>query len=485
MTVERGRDWGSVGPAPDDLVVVRSDREAGAVLEAARREGSEPPPLGLLGGDLCRTLGGTGDEGRLRAAPTLLAVDLGVVLLDGRLRLFVAHLVLRRSWWRGRVVALMNAEHLGSWDVAPRAHPGDGHLDLLDADLSLGDRVKARRRLLTGTHLPHPGIATRRVDAWAADLDPPTTAWVDGERVRGVRKVAVPPRARRGPRRGLTGVGTGPRPGSPHRPDRTRRAGGGPYGWAMRVTGRGRRGRALGLLLALPLAVLAGAGCSPLQDVPLIVAGWDDDGTLVVGAEDCGFGTGEFDVLRVVHISETSGRRTLWELARPTTTSEPDAPSMQPPPPRPEPSSIAAVSLFSVGDPDPRQWTVVTPLAGPLPDDGRLVVEIDDEDAYETTITTRLDVPRGRAPDRYTADLDGTDVAEASGAELAEQIRDACAGDEFDGGRFWAIVGVASGVVLVVGIGIGVLTARQFRRAGRAVADRRAGPGLPGAGGVP
>ncbi len=191
MTVERGRDWGGVGPAPDDLVTVRTDAEARAVLEEARRASEPLPALGLLGGDLCRTLGGRADEGRLRDAPTLLTVDLGVALLDGRIHLFVAHLVLRRSWWRGRVVALMNAEHLGAWDVAPRAHPGDGRLDLLDGDLSLGDRLKARGRLPLGTHVPHPGITQRRVAAWTEELDRPTGCWLDGVRVGEARTVAV------------------------------------------------------------------------------------------------------------------------------------------------------------------------------------------------------------------------------------------------------------------------------------------------------
>ncbi len=191
MTIEKGRDWGTVGPAPADLVLVRSDAEARAALEAARRDSTPLPPLGLLGGDLCRTLGGRGDEGRLRDAPTLATVDLGVVLLDGRIHLCVAHMVLRRSWWRGRVVAVMNAQHVGDWDVAPRSHPGDGRLDLLDADLSLGDRWKARRRLPQGTHVPHPGITQRRITAWTAELDQPTPAWLDGERVAEARTVAV------------------------------------------------------------------------------------------------------------------------------------------------------------------------------------------------------------------------------------------------------------------------------------------------------
>lgn len=191
MTVGKGRDWGTVGPPPDEIVAVRSDAAARSVLEEARRTGGTPPVIGLLGGDLCRTLGGRGDEGRLRDEPTQVTVDLGVALLDGRVHHFLSHLVLRRSWWRGRVIAVMNSQYLGRWDVAPRAHPGDGRLDILDGDLSLGDRWKARRRLPLGTHVPHPDIAQRRVSAWTVALDRPTPAWLDGQRVTEAQTIAV------------------------------------------------------------------------------------------------------------------------------------------------------------------------------------------------------------------------------------------------------------------------------------------------------
>lgn len=184
MTVRRGEAWGANGPLPDDGVVVRSDAEARAVVEAARRAGEEPPPLGLLGGDLCRTLGGQGDEARLHSPEaTRAVVDLGSVLVDGRQFWFVAQLVARRSWWRGPVVVAANAQWLGRWDVAPRSHPGDGKLDLVVADLSLRDRTKAWRRLPQGAHVPHPGITERQVAATQLDLVPPCPVWLDGERV--------------------------------------------------------------------------------------------------------------------------------------------------------------------------------------------------------------------------------------------------------------------------------------------------------------
>jgi hypothetical protein len=195
LTIRKGVDWGTGGPLPADGVVVRSDAEARAVVTRARRAGQRPPPLGLLGGDLCRTLGGgdhARDEARLHSpAAATVRCDLGSALIDGRLHWFVAHAVLRRSWWRGRVVAVMNAQWHGTWDVAPRAHPGDGLLDVLDGDLPLGQRWAARARLATGTHLPHPGIRTARLSAEQFDLAPRLDVWLDGERVGRAATVSI------------------------------------------------------------------------------------------------------------------------------------------------------------------------------------------------------------------------------------------------------------------------------------------------------
>ncbi|MGH9084272.1 MAG: diacylglycerol/lipid kinase family protein [Acidimicrobiales bacterium] len=192
MTIRKDAVWGEPGPLPPHGVTVRSDREAREIVTAARRAGEPIPPLGLLGGDLCRTLGGRGDEGRLRSDEAMsFPVDLGSVLVDGRLHWFVAHLVARRSWWFGRVVVAMNAQFLGAWDVAPKSHPNDGRLDVLDGDLSLGQRLQARVRLRSGTHVPHPGIDERRVTAVQIDLARPTAVELDGDPVGTARQLSI------------------------------------------------------------------------------------------------------------------------------------------------------------------------------------------------------------------------------------------------------------------------------------------------------
>ena len=191
MGIRRGHDWGTLGRLGEDGIVVASDAEAREVVEAARRSGSPLPVLGLAGGDLCRTLGGRGDRTRLRQEGSAVTCDLASVLLDGRIHWFTAHLVARRHWLTGRVLVVMNAAFLGRWNLGPRAHPGDGLLDISDADLPLRQRLAAWRRLAAGAHLPHPGITTRRSAAFSTTFEKPVAVRLDGVPAGKARTITV------------------------------------------------------------------------------------------------------------------------------------------------------------------------------------------------------------------------------------------------------------------------------------------------------
>jgi hypothetical protein len=183
VTIRKGSAYGEPAEAPPD-VVVRTDAEARAVLEEARRDGEPFPTLGLIGGDLWHTLGGNG------ALSVAFPVDLGEVLVDGRLRLFVAHVVARTPTWSYGFVA-MNAQWLRDWNLGPRAHPGDGLLDTYEAALPLNERLKVRGRVHHGAHLPHPGITERRTSAVQVTLPRPLPVVLDGEQADTGRNLSV------------------------------------------------------------------------------------------------------------------------------------------------------------------------------------------------------------------------------------------------------------------------------------------------------
>ena len=188
MTIKRGEAWGATGSLPEDGIVVRTDAEAAEALEDARRRGRPLPTLGLLGGDLCRTLGGTGDAARLHSPEAMtFPVDLGEVLADGRIHLFIAHVV---AGSRLRFVA-MNAQWLGQWNAGPRGHPNDGRLDVYEGQLSWFDWWQVRRRLPLGAHLPHPRIEERRVPAVQVTFPSPLPVHIDGRSIGKAENLSV------------------------------------------------------------------------------------------------------------------------------------------------------------------------------------------------------------------------------------------------------------------------------------------------------
>lgn len=191
MPVRKGEPWGAPGALPGNGVIVRSDAEARHVLTEERRESRPFPVLGLLGGDLCRTLGGSGDPGRLTSPDAMtFPIDVGEVLVDGRLHLFVAHLVARTRWWT-RAFLAMNAQFVGDLDLGPRSHPGDGLLDTYDARLPVSQLMQVRARARTGSHLPHPAIKERRTGAIQIELERPLGVWLDGERIGAGRVLSL------------------------------------------------------------------------------------------------------------------------------------------------------------------------------------------------------------------------------------------------------------------------------------------------------
>lgn len=192
MTIRRGAPWGEPGMLPPGAPVVTDDAGLRTHVEAARRHGFATPVVGVLGGDLCRTVGGPGERARLHEGGVVLPIDVGRVDIDGETHWFCAHLVARRRWWFGAAAVVMNAQFLGDWDLGPRAHPNDGLLDLTAGTLPLGDRREARRRATTGTHLPHPALRTARGPHHELDFDPPVGVWLDGVRVaRAARRLVV------------------------------------------------------------------------------------------------------------------------------------------------------------------------------------------------------------------------------------------------------------------------------------------------------
>ena len=112
---------------------------------------------------------------------------LGKVLADGRIHLFVAH-VMAGSRLR---FAAPNAQWFGEWNLGPRGHPNDGRLDVYEGRLSWLEWRQVRRRLPQGAHLPHPHIEERRVPAVQVTFPVPLPLRIDGRAVGDVHTLSV------------------------------------------------------------------------------------------------------------------------------------------------------------------------------------------------------------------------------------------------------------------------------------------------------
>jgi hypothetical protein len=188
VTVKPGEDWGRRQELPGDAVIASSDHELATLLGAGTAQ-----PVVLRGGDLFRTVGAPRPE----STATRLPVDVLRVRADDRDLVAVAHVVGRGGgclgWWRGPIVAVMNAEFLGRWDAAPRAHPNDGRFDALVVAASMPPRARWQvwRRLPSGSHLPHPAIAASRGTSQSWHFERPLTLFADGHRIGPVHDLTV------------------------------------------------------------------------------------------------------------------------------------------------------------------------------------------------------------------------------------------------------------------------------------------------------
>lgn len=190
MPIGRNEDYGIAAPLSPGSPVVGSDAELRALVLDSRSRGERLPVVGLVGGDLCRTLGGRGDVARLSGPDArTVPVDLGIVTIDGEPTVFVAHLLVGRFLAGGTVVA--QAQWLGPLDIGPRSHPCDGLLDVTTGRLPLGQRRAGRRRARSGTHLPHPDLSHQRTDRLVVERERPLPVTIDGVRIGRHRRLEI------------------------------------------------------------------------------------------------------------------------------------------------------------------------------------------------------------------------------------------------------------------------------------------------------
>jgi hypothetical protein len=192
MPISPGSKWGEEIVPPTAIRSFGSDRELGTALRDNSLNSQPQGALHLVSDDF-RSLLGLKELTKRTTAIKIRIDALAISYTDkhggthqdvcigslhiGRPLRGTLNIVTNTGWWRGH-------------DIAPRAHPNDGKLDIVEVarTMTARQRITAWRRSLVGTHLPHPNIAYSQSDfySWSGKLSNLT---VDGEKLGKVSHV--------------------------------------------------------------------------------------------------------------------------------------------------------------------------------------------------------------------------------------------------------------------------------------------------------
>lgn len=174
MTIKRGQDWGQLVERPDRLHIFDDDSSFGSFLSDNRALDWSSMNFAILKSEAARDLGLSGartdSSQMLRTSFDLIEVQAQVG--DLRItRFLVGQAVLGNGFFRGRTVGVFNVSFHAGRDWAPRAHPNDGKMDVVEfaKDMKFAQRFAAYRKLKTGSHLPHPDISYHQSNQYQFD----------------------------------------------------------------------------------------------------------------------------------------------------------------------------------------------------------------------------------------------------------------------------------------------------------------------------
>lgn len=169
MTIRKGEQWGRRIAKPSRIRHVSSDAELAQC--------SSEDFISLGDGDIYATIGSPTMLPDLDEC-TLLPIDalhVKILSLDASEKYCTAascveigsFISLLKS---GRYICVTNGGIVSGRNFAPRAHPNDGRLDimLVAESMSFRDRLTARKKAITGTHIPHPSISLRQDETFSA-----------------------------------------------------------------------------------------------------------------------------------------------------------------------------------------------------------------------------------------------------------------------------------------------------------------------------
>lgn len=208
MTIKKGREWGHHLQRPSDLQVVADDFAASERITQMLDDSFTTINLAIVHSVMARALGLNGAN--LESSSLLMTqFDLIQAIftpVDSRAatnsdieshRYFVGNAFIGKRRLHGVRVGVMNSSFDKKRDWAPRAHPNDGRLDVIEFQerIKFRQRMVAMQRMKSGTHLPHPNIRYHQATEYSADCSEVPYLFIEGRnvgRISSCRFVVMP-----------------------------------------------------------------------------------------------------------------------------------------------------------------------------------------------------------------------------------------------------------------------------------------------------
>jgi hypothetical protein len=197
MTIEKGKEWGRRISRPHEVVTATSD------FDLAQKWSLHSHGIfRLTGGDVFTALGcpvwdDEADEVQLLSIDVLqIMFGAEEQLADTTQHISYAFSSIEIGSWmsRGRYVCISNAGFVSKSNIAPRAHPNDGEMDVVTVsdEMEWKQRIQAWRRSRLGHHVPHPHIAMERgTEMVIARVNNREVLRVDGKSIGNWRRCVV------------------------------------------------------------------------------------------------------------------------------------------------------------------------------------------------------------------------------------------------------------------------------------------------------
>ncbi|OUV00551.1 MAG: hypothetical protein CBC37_04545 [Acidimicrobiaceae bacterium TMED77] len=157
--------WSKTIPRPHDLKIANSDKQIAEYYEAGE------PVIGITGGNVFTSLGGnTTLSYPATSTVTSCSIDIGCVTAGDSSFYFASSLLILNLFRPWASSGITNTQIVNGYRYAPNAHPGDGFMEEVESKLIMRQALIARKKIVSGDHLPHPQLRVRKGRTFTYDF---------------------------------------------------------------------------------------------------------------------------------------------------------------------------------------------------------------------------------------------------------------------------------------------------------------------------